>query len=58
VFRREKIIGLILVFWIMLNVGFYVFFIAAASQMRYFIPSIAPLIILFIAGVTKLYESR
>lgn len=57
-FRREKIIGFILAFWIILDVGFYMFFIAAASQLRYFIPSIAPLIILFIAGIVKLYEFR
>ncbi|MDO8574882.1 MAG: hypothetical protein Q7R61_01250 [bacterium] len=58
VFIREKIIGFTLAFWIILDVGFYMFFIAAASQLRYFIPSIAPLIILFIAGVIKIYEFR
>lgn len=58
VFRREKIIGLTLAFWIILDVGFYMFFIASASQLRYFIPSILPLIILFIAGVIQTYELR
>lgn len=58
IFRREKIIGLTLAFWIILDVGFYMFFIASASQLRYFIPSIVPLIILFIAGIFKIYELR
>lgn len=58
IFKREKILGLILAFWIILDAGFYIFFVASASQLRYFIPSITPLIILFIAGIIKLYESR
>lgn len=58
VFRHERIIGLTLAFWIILDVGFYMFFIAAASQLRYFIPSIAPLIILMLAGIIKTYELR
>lgn len=58
IFKREKIIGLILAFWIMLDAGFYIFFVASASQLRYFIPSIAPLIILFISGIYKTYEFR
>lgn len=49
-FKQNKILSLILVFWMLLNIGFYIFFIAAQSQLRYFIPSIPPLIILLISG--------
>ncbi|MFH1990703.1 MAG: hypothetical protein ABIJ19_02500 [Patescibacteria group bacterium] len=53
-FKQNKIISLLLVFWALLNIGFYIFFVDAQSQLRYFIPSIPPLIILFISGVYKL----
>ena len=49
-FRQNKILSLILIFWALLDIGFYIFFIAAQSQLRYFIPSIPPLIILLISG--------
>ena len=57
-FKQEKILALVLGFWILLNIGFYIFFVDAQSQLRYFIPSILPLIILFIIGIIKLYEFR
>ena len=57
-FKQEKTLALILGFWTLLNIGFYIFFVDAQSQLRYFIPSILPLIILFIIGIIKLYEFR
>ena len=57
-FKQEKTLALVLGFWTLLNIGFYIFFVDAQSQLRYFIPSILPLIILFITGIIKLYEFR
>lgn len=56
--KSEKHLAVILLFWALLNIGFYIFFVDAQSQLRYFIPSIPPLIILFISGVIKTYEFR
>jgi len=56
-FKQNRVLALILVFWALLNIGFYIFFVASQSQLRYFIPSIAPLIILFISGVYKFYAA-
>ena len=58
IFRINKVLAIIIIFWVLLNVGFYIFFVDAQSQLRYFIPSIPPLILLFISGVTKIYEFR
>lgn len=55
-FKQQKIPALILIFWTLLNIGFYIFFVDAQSQLRYFIPSIPPLIILFILGLSASYE--
>ncbi len=57
-FKQNRILALILFFWALLNIGFYIFFVDAQSQLRYFIPSIPPLIILFISGIIKIYEFR
>lgn len=57
-FKKEKYLSITLGFWILLNIGFYIFFVDAQSQLRYFIPSIPPLIILFILGIVKIYEFR
>ena len=54
--KAEKHLAIILLFWALLNMGFYIFFVDAQSQLRYFIPAIPPLIILFIAGIIKIYE--
>lgn len=54
--KSKKYIAFFLLFWVLLNVGLYIFFVDAQSQLRYFIPSIPPLIILFISGVMKVYE--
>lgn len=56
--KKEKYLAIILLFWALLNIGFYIFFVDAQSQLRYFIPSIAPLIILFFSGIIKVYEYR
>ena len=50
-FKQEKHLAIILGFWALLNIGFYIFFVDAQSQLRYFIPSIPPLIILFILAL-------
>lgn len=55
-FKLEKHLAIILLFWALLNVGFYIFFVDAQSQLRYFIPSIPPLLIFLLAGVIKNYE--
>lgn len=57
-YKLEKYLAIVLLFWVLLNVGFYIFFVDAQSQLRYFIPSIPPLIILFISGVYKFYEKN
>src|SRR3989344_7187835 len=57
-FKLEKHLAIILLFWALLNIGFYVFLVDAQSQLRYFIPSIPPLIILFISGIMRIYEFR
>ncbi|MCX6813410.1 MAG: hypothetical protein NTV77_02960, partial [Candidatus Azambacteria bacterium] len=57
-FKQEKHLTVVLGFWALLNIGFYIFFVDAQSQLRYFIPSIPPLIILFISGIIKIYEFR
>ena len=49
--KSEKHLAIIILFWALLNVGFYLFFVDAQSQLRYFIPSIPPLIILFLSGL-------
>lgn len=54
--KKEKYLAIILFFWVLLNTGFYIFFVDAQSQLRYFIPSIPPLIILLFFGVQKIYE--
>jgi len=56
--KQEKILALVLGFWILLNVGFYIFFVDAQSQLRYFIPAIPPLIILSMSGIIKIYDFR
>ena len=56
--KPEKYPATILLFWILINVGFYIFFVDAQSQLRYFIPSIPPLLILLLAGIIKTYEFR
>lgn len=56
--KREKHLAIILLFWALLNIGFYIFFVDAQSQLRYFIPSIPPLIILLVVGIIKIYEFR
>jgi len=56
-FKQNKILSLVLILWAALNVGFYIFFIAAQSQLRYFIPSIPPLIILLIFGIYSIIKS-
>jgi len=56
-FKQEKHLAVILGFWILLNIGFYIFFVAAQSQLRYFIPSIPPLIILLIFGVYSILKT-
>ena len=58
IFKQEKHLAFVFGFWILLNIGFYIFFVDAQSQLRYFIPSILPLIILFISGILYLYEYR
>lgn len=55
-FRLEKYLAAVLLFWALLNIGFYIFFVDAQSQLRYFIPSIPPLIILLFSGIQKIYE--
>lgn len=55
-FKLEKYLAITLAVWILLNIGFYIFFIDAQSQLRYFIPAIPPLIILMLAGLIKVYE--
>src|SRR3989344_7390395 len=57
-FKQEKTLALVLGFWILLNVGFYIFFVDAQSQLRYFIPAIPPLIILSMSGIIKIYDFR
>ena len=57
-FKQEKHLAIVLGFWALLNIGFYVFFVDAQSQLRYFIPAIPPLIILFISGVYKFHETN
>ncbi len=57
-FKQEKHLAVVLGFWALLNIGFYIFFVDAQSQLRYFVPSIPPLIILFISGIIKIYEFR
>ncbi len=57
-FKLGKYLAIILLFWALLNIGFYIFFVDAQSQLRYFIPSIPPLIILILAGIIKIYELR
>ena len=57
-FKQEKHLAVVLGFWALLNIGFYVFFVDAQSQLRYFIPAIPPLIILFISGVYKFHETN
>lgn len=57
-FKQEKHLAIILGFWALLNIGFYIFFVNAQSQLRYFIPSIPPLIILFMSGIYKFYETK
>lgn len=56
--KTEKVLAIILAFWALLNIGFYIFFVDAQSQLRYFIPSIPPLIILMLVGIIKIYELR
>ena len=56
--KTEKILAIILLFWALLNIGFYIFFVDAQSQLRYFIPAIPPLIILLMSGVIKIYDFR
>ena len=56
IFRMEKILAITLISWCLLNIGFYIFFVDAQSQLRYFIPSIAPIVILLISGIKKIYE--
>jgi len=56
-FKQEKHLAVILSFWILLNIGFYIFFVAAQSQLRYFIPSIPPLIILLIFGIYSILKT-
>lgn len=56
IFKLEKHLAFILAFWILLNIGFYIFFVDAQSQLRYFIPSIPPLIILFILGISQINQ--
>lgn len=51
IFKQEKVLALVLAFWALLNIGFYIFFVDAQSQLRYFIPAIPPLIIMFLAGL-------
>ena len=58
IFKAEKILAITLLFWALLNIGFYIFFVDAQSQLRYFIPSIPPLIVLLFLGIKKIYESR
>jgi len=58
IFRQQKVLALLLAFWITLNIGFYIFFIDSASQLRYFIPSIPALIVLFFAGIRKLIKFK
>ncbi|MBI2446228.1 MAG: hypothetical protein HYV51_00170 [Parcubacteria group bacterium] len=57
-FKQEKTLALVLGFWTLLNIGFYIFFVDAQSQLRYFIPAIPPLIILSISGIIKIYAFR
>jgi len=57
-FKQEKHLAVVLGFWALLNIGFYIFFVASQSQLRYFIPAIPPLIVLFILGVIRIYEFR
>ena len=56
-FKQEKHLAVVLGFWALLNIGFYIFFVDAQSQLRYFIPSIPPLIILFILGILWIRDS-
>ena len=56
--KLEKHLAIILLFWALLNIGFYIFFVDAQSQLRYFIPSIPPSIILFTVGIIKIHEFR
>lgn len=58
IFKREKILAVTIGFWVLLNIGFYIFFVDAQSQLRYFIPAIPPLIILFLSGIIKIYGFR
>ena len=58
ILKKEKHLAIILLFWALLNIGFYIFFVDAQSQLRYFIPSIAPLIILFIFGIVKISNTN
>ncbi|MBU2082287.1 hypothetical protein KKH14_02585 [Patescibacteria group bacterium] len=58
IFKQEKHLAVVLGFWILLNIGFYIFFVDAQSQLRYFIPSIPPLIMLLMSGILYLYEYR
>jgi len=55
-FKQEKFLAVVLGCLVLLNIGFYVFLVDAQSQLRYFIPSIPPLIILFISGLSASYE--
>ena len=57
-FLKNKVSALVLGFGALLNIGFYVFFVDAQSQLRYFIPAIPPLIVLFISGIIKIYGFR
>lgn len=56
IFKMGNHLAVVLGFWVLLNIGFYIFFVDAQSQLRYFIPSIAPLIILLFAGIQRIYE--
>ena len=58
IFKQEKYLAVVLGAWILLNIGFYIFFVDAQSQLRYFIPSILPSIMLFMSGILYLYEYR
>ncbi len=55
-FKQEKFLAVILGCLVLLNIGFYIFLVDAQSQLRYFIPSIPPLIMLFISGLLVSYE--
>ena len=56
ILKIEKHLAIVLLFWALLNIGFYIFFVDAQSQLRYFIPSIPPLIILFLKGILHIKQ--